>query len=107
MMPAMRKANQVNLKLKSDNSPGTCSEGFGVGRKALAPHPIKFQSRYHDYVTGLHKLSYAQAKAAYTCRKCGAWMGCATCLDQITDIVCRVCKDWASNLAESVHGKMK
>lgn len=51
-------------------------------------------------------MTYVEAKAAYTCRKCGLHMGCAVCIEDLSELVCRNCRDWANDISERVHGKM-
>lgn len=83
-----------------------CSSGLGWGRKQIDPHPIKFQKEYNDYSRGLRgiKLTYQQAKAAYTCRYCNQWQGCSVCVGDIAELICKRCRDWANDISEQVHG---
>lgn len=71
-------------------------------------HEKKFQGQYDDPSRGLRrvKLTREESKAAYTCRRCGEWMGCAVCLEDVAGLVCKQCHDWANDLSERVHGRM-
>lgn len=71
-------------------------------------HPILLQAKYDDLSRGLRgvRLTIEESKAAYTCRRCGEYQGCAVCIDDVASLVCRNCRDWANDLSERVHGKM-
>lgn len=81
---------------------------MGWGRKHIEDHPITLQGSYDDPSRKLKgiKLTYDQALANYSCRKCKAWMGCNRCIDDVASLICRNCQDWANNISESVHGRL-
>jgi hypothetical protein len=85
-----------------------CISGIAVGRWQYEPHPIRMQKYYDDNASGLRhiKLTARDSLAAYTCRRCGEWQGCAHCIDDIASMVCSQCRDWANDLSEQVHGRM-
>ena len=86
-----------------------CSSGFGWFRNNIEPQPAKYQSYYDDPTRNQRgiKLTYEQAKAAYTCRHCGQWMGCRVCLESdLASLICKTCHDWANDLSQRVHGRM-
>jgi len=107
-MPEQLNLNRKRTKENSQKSVKMCTEGRGWGRRSIDSHPIKYQGHYDDWNRGLRgvSLSYEESKAAYTCRKCGALQGCASCIDDVASLVCRDCHDWANNLSQQVHGRM-
>lgn len=96
------------------SGPGVCQAGAGYGRKTIIneqghdAHMKRFQASYDDPSRGLRRvrLTREESQAAYTCRRCGEWMGCAVCIDDVASLVCKNCHDWANDLSERVHGRM-
>lgn len=42
-----------------------------------------------------------------SCFRCGARMGCGLCCYIAAELVCLVCKDWATKTAVRVHGSIR
>lgn len=87
-----------------------CTGGIAFGCFYKELHPVRLPTTYDDHsrnLRGIH-IEKADARAAYWCRKCKAYMGCGGCIadGDLAGIVCTNCHDWANDISEQVHGRM-
>lgn len=99
---------RLRIKFWADKK--ICAGGIGFGCFYKDPHPVRLPTTYDDFsrnLRGIH-IEKADARAAYWCRKCKAYMGCGSCVDSgsLAGIVCTNCEDWANDIGEQVHGPM-
>lgn len=50
--------------------------------------------------------THSRHRNHYSCRNCGAYMGCEKCCQIPEELVCLRCHDWATADGEREHGKM-
>jgi len=71
-------------------------------RVYIGNHLASAQANYKVY-----ELSKAEARALYFCQHCKTFLGCSTCAESPTELICLPCHDWANQFGEMVHGKME
>lgn len=96
------------LEIKRLAGKAVCVGGKAIECHKGGVHKFTMAHRYDDPSRGLIGIGIDReiSRGSYWCKKCGAFMGCSSCIEDIATMTCSMCRDWANDLSLRVHGKM-